>query len=99
MTTGVVITHAYRTAVGKSGRGTLRQTRPDELLGQLMQKVLERVPELDPKLIDDIIIGCAMPEAEQGLNVARNAALRAGIPVEVPAMGEANWRLQDQPST
>jgi len=86
MTTGVVITHAYRTAVGKSGRGTLRQTRPDEMLAQLMQKVLERVPELDPKLIDDVIIGCAMPEGEQGLNVARNAAIRAGIPVEVPAM-------------
>ncbi len=86
MTTGVVVTHAYRTAVGKSGRGTLRQTRPDEMLGVLMQKFLERVPELDPKTIDDIIIGCAMPEAEQGLNVARNAALRAGIPVEVPAM-------------
>jgi len=86
MTTGVVVTHAYRTAVGKAVRGTLRQTRPDELLGVLMQKFLERVPDLDPKTIDDIIIGCAMPEAEQGLNVARNAALRAGIPVEVPAM-------------
>jgi len=86
MTTGVVVTHAYRTAVGKAVRGTLRQTRPDELLGVLMQKFLERVPELDPKTIDDIIIGCAMPEAEQGLNVARNAALRGGIPVEVPAM-------------
>ncbi len=86
MTTGVVVTHAYRTAVGKSGRGTLRQTRPDELLGQLMKKFLERVPELDPATIDDIIIGCAMPEAQQGLNVARNAALRAEIPYTVPAM-------------
>jgi acetyl-CoA acyltransferase len=86
MTTGVVVTHAHRTAVGKAIRGTLRETRPDELLGVLMQKFLERIPELDPGTIDDIIIGCAMPEAEQGLNVARNAALRAGIPVVVPAM-------------
>jgi len=86
MTTGVVVTHAYRTAVGKAVKGTLRHTRPDELLGLLMKAFLERIPELDPKTIDDIIIGCAMPEGEQGLNVARNAALRAGIPVEVPAM-------------
>ncbi len=86
MTTGVVVTHAYRTAVGKAVRGTLRQTRPDELLGVLMEKFIERIPELDPKTIDDIIIGCAMPEGEQGLNVARNSALRAGLPVEVPAM-------------
>ena len=86
MTTGVVVTHAYRTAVGKAIKGTLRHTRPDDLLGLLMKAFLERIPELDPKTIDDIIIGCAMPEGEQGLNVARNAALRAGIPVEVPAM-------------
>ncbi len=86
MTTGVVVTHAYRTAVGKALKGTLRHTRPDDLLGLLMKAFLERIPELDPKTIDDIIIGCAMPEGEQGLNVARNAALRAGIPVEVPAM-------------
>jgi acetyl-CoA acyltransferase len=86
MSTGVVVTHAHRTAIGKASRGTLRQTRPDELLGVLMQKFLERVPELDPARIDDIIIGCAFPEAEQGMNVARMAALRAGIPVEVPAM-------------
>ena len=86
MTTGVVVTHAYRTAVGKAIKGTLRHTRPDELLGLLMKAFLERIPDLDPKTIDDIIIGCAMPEGEQGLNVARNAALRAGIPVEVPAM-------------
>ena len=86
MTTGVVVTHAYRTAVGKAIKGTLRHTRPDDLLGLLMKAFLERIPELDPETIDDIIIGCAMPEGEQGLNVARNAALRAGIPVGVPAM-------------
>jgi acetyl-CoA acyltransferase len=86
MSTGVVVTHAHRTAIGKSGRGSLRQTRPDELLGKLMIAFLERAPELDPASIDDVIIGCAFPEAEQGMNVARIAALRAGLPVEVPAM-------------
>ena len=86
MNTGVVITHAYRTAVGKANRGSLRQTRPDELLGLLMQGFLERVPTLEPSDIDDVIIGCAMPEGEQGMNIARIAALRAGLPVEVPGM-------------
>ncbi len=86
MSTGVVVTHAYRTAVGKSGRGSLRQTRPDELLAQMMQRFLERIPQIDPADLDDVIIGCAFPEAEQGMNVARTALLRAGIPVEVPGM-------------
>jgi acetyl-CoA acyltransferase len=86
MSTGVVVTHAYRTAVGKSGKGTLRETRPDELLGRLIQELLDQVPELDPASIDDVIVGCAFPEAEQGMNVARIASLRAGLPVEVPAM-------------
>ncbi len=86
MTTGVVITHAYRTAVGKSGKGTLAQTRPDELLGLLIKGFLERTPELDPALIEDVVIGCAFPEGPQGMNVARLAALRAGLPIEVPGM-------------
>lgn len=86
MTTGVVVTHAYRTAVGRSGRGTLRHTRPDELMGLLIEGFLERVPNLDPAAIDDVILGCAFPEAEQGMNVARIAVLRAGLPVSVPAM-------------
>jgi acetyl-CoA acyltransferase len=86
MSTGVVVTHAYRTAVGKASRGTLAQTRPDELLGGLIQKFLEQTPELDPASIDDAIIGCAFPEAEQGMNVARLALLRAGVPVQVPGM-------------
>jgi acetyl-CoA acyltransferase len=86
MTTGVVITHAYRTAVGKSGKGTLAQTRPDELLGLLIKGFLERTPELDPATIEDVVIGCAFPEGEQGMNVARLAALRAGLPIEVPGM-------------
>ncbi len=86
MSTGVVVTHAYRTAVGKANRGSLRQTRPDELLGLLMQGFLERVPQIEPSAVDDILIGCAMPEGEQGMNVGRIAALRAGLPVQVPAM-------------
>ena len=86
MSTGVVVTHAFRSAVGKANRGSLRETRPDELLGLLIQGFLERVPGLDPADIDDVLIGCAMPEGEQGLNIGRNAALRAGLPVEVPAM-------------
>ncbi|HSQ37299.1 MAG TPA: thiolase family protein [Acidimicrobiia bacterium] len=86
MSTGVVVTHAYRTAVGRSGRGTLRHTRPDELLAQLIEAFLKRVPELDPAAIDDVVIGCAFPEAEQGMNVARLALLRAGIPITVPGM-------------
>jgi len=86
MSTGVVVTHAYRTAVGRSGRGTLRHTRPDELMGLLIKGFLERVPQLDPAAIDDVVIGCAFPEAEQGMNVARIAVMRAGLPVSVPAM-------------
>jgi len=86
MSTGVVVTHAHRTAVGKSGKGTLRETRPDELLGRLIETFMERIPEVDPADIDDVIIGCAFPEGEQGMNVARVAAFRAGLPVSVPAM-------------
>ena len=86
MSTGVVVTHAYRTAVGRSGRGTLRHTRPDELLGLLIKAFLERVPQLDPAGIDDVVIGCAFPEGEQGMNVGRIAVLRAGLPITVPAM-------------
>jgi acetyl-CoA acyltransferase len=82
----VVVTHAHRTAIGKAGRGALAQTRPDELLGQLIEKFVAQTPEVDPATIDDVIIGCAFPEAEQGMNVARLAALRAGLPVEVPGM-------------
>ena len=86
MSTGVVVTHAYRTAVGKAYKGSLRETRPDELLGNLIEGFLERAPDLDRSQIDDVIIGCAMPEGEQGMNVGRIAALRAGLPVEAPAM-------------
>ncbi len=76
-----VIVSAVRTAVGKAPNGTLRGTRPDELAAAVISEALARAPGLDPAEIDDVILGCAMPEAEQGLNVARIASLRAGIPV------------------
>jgi acetyl-CoA acyltransferase len=81
-----VIVSAVRTAVGKAPRGTLSVMRPDELGAVAIKGALERVPGLDPASIDDVIIGCAMPEGEQGMNVARIASLRAGIPVEASAV-------------
>src|SRR3954469_18942998 len=82
----VVIASSVRTPVGKAYKGTLRATRPDDLAATAIKGALERVPQLDPKEIEDVIIGCAMPEAEQGMNVARIASLRAGLPVECSAM-------------
>ena len=82
----VVIVSSVRTPVGRAFKGTLRSTRPDELAAVAIKGALERVPQLDPKEIEDVILGCAMPEAEQGMNVARIAALRAGLPVETSAM-------------
>ncbi len=82
----VVLVSAVRTPVGKAYKGTLRATRPDDLAATAIKGALERVPALDPKEIEDVILGCAMPEAEQGMNVARIASLRAGLPVEVSAM-------------
>ncbi len=82
----VVIASSVRTPVGRAFKGTLRATRPDELAAVAIKGALDRVPQLDPKEIEDVILGCAMPEAEQGMNVARIASLRAGLPVEVSAM-------------
>ena len=82
----VVIASSVRTPVGRAFKGTLRATRPDELAAVAIKGALERVPQLDSKEIEDVILGCAMPEAEQGMNVARIASLRAGLPVEVSAM-------------
>jgi acetyl-CoA acyltransferase len=81
-----VIVSSVRTPVGKAFKGTLRTTRPDDLAAVAIQEAIRRVPGLDPNEIEDIILGCAMPEAEAGMNVARNAALRAGLPVEVSAI-------------
>ncbi|MGC2185452.1 MAG: beta-ketoacyl synthase N-terminal-like domain-containing protein, partial [Terriglobales bacterium] len=82
----VVIASSVRTPVGRAFKGTLRATRPDELAAIAIKGALERVPQIDTKEIEDVILGCAMPEAEQGMNVARIAALRAGLPVEVSAI-------------
>jgi acetyl-CoA acyltransferase len=81
-----VIVSAVRTAVGKAPKGTLRNTRPDEMGAAVIKEAIARVPGLESTEIEDVIMGCAMPEAEQGMNVARAAAIRAGLPVETSAM-------------
>ena len=78
-----VIVSAVRTAVGRSGRGAFATTRPDELASVAVLEALKRVPELDMAEVGDLVMGCAMPEAEQGWNVARTVALRSGLPVDV----------------
>jgi hypothetical protein len=80
-----VIVASVRSAIGKGKRGTLAQTRPDDLMAQVIRAALDKVPAVKDADIEDVIIGCATPEAEQGLNVGRNAALMAGLPDEVPA--------------
>jgi acetyl-CoA acyltransferase len=82
----VVIASAIRTPVGRAYKGSLRNTRPDDLAAVAIKGALARAPQLDAKEIEDVIFGCAMPEAEQGMNVARIASLRAGLPVECSAM-------------
>ena len=81
-----VIVSSVRTPIGRAFKGTLRATRPDELAAVAIKGALARVPQLDLKEIEDVILGCAMPEAEQGMNVARIASLRAGLPVEASAI-------------
>jgi acetyl-CoA acyltransferase len=81
-----VIVSSVRTPIGRAFKGTLRSTRPDELAAVAIKSALDRLPQLDPKEIEDVILGCAMPEAEQGMNVARIASLRAGLPVETSAI-------------
>src|SRR5438105_5173037 len=81
-----VIVSALRTPVARAYKGTLRATRPDDLAALVIMQAVARVPGLSASEIDDVILGCAMPEGEQGMNVARIAALRAGLPVETSAM-------------
>ena len=85
-TPNVVIVSAARTAVGRAGRGTLKNTRPDELAAAALRGVVEGLPQFNLDAIDDVIIGCATHEGPQGYNVARIASLRAGFPVSVPAL-------------
>src|ERR1700710_1631420 len=82
----VIIASAVRTPVGKAPRGTLRSTRPDDLAAYAISGALERLPQLDKSEIEDVILGCAMPEAEQGMNVARVASFRAGLPITASGM-------------
>ena len=81
-----VIVAGLRTAVGKAPKGALRTTRPDDMAAEVIRALLARMPQLEPGEIDDVILGCAAPEAESGSNVARIAALRAGLPDSVPAV-------------
>src|SRR5579864_8895972 len=81
-----VIASSVRTAVGKAYKGTLHATRPDDLAAVAINGAIQRVPGLDPKEIEDVVLGCAMPEAEQGMNIARIASLRAGLPVQCSAI-------------
>jgi acetyl-CoA acyltransferase len=81
-----VIASSVRTAVGKAYKGALHATRPDDLAAIAISAAIQRVPGLDPKEIEDVVLGCAMPEGEQGMNIARIASLRAGLPVECSAI-------------
>jgi acetyl-CoA acyltransferase len=107
-----VIVSAVRTAVGRSGKGAFSTTRPDDLASAAVQGALERVPALNTAEVDDVILGCAMPEGEQGWNMARNVVLRAGLPVSIggvtvnrlcasglEAVAQASMRVQTGIST
>jgi acetyl-CoA acyltransferase len=84
MTREAVIVSAARTPVGKAKRGSLTTVRPDDMAATVIQELLKRTPNLDPAEIEDVVIGCAFPEGEQGMNMARMIALRAGLPISVP---------------
>jgi acetyl-CoA acyltransferase len=84
--TDVIIAEAVRSAVGRAHKGSLVFKRADELAGDVIAALLERVPQVKPEMVEDVVLGCAMPEGEQGLNVARLAGLIAGLPVEASAM-------------
>ncbi|MCC6260235.1 MAG: acetyl-CoA C-acyltransferase, partial [Anaerolineales bacterium] len=85
MSKEAVIVSAVRTPVGKAKRGGLTTVRPDDMMATVIKELLNRTPNLEPSQIDDVVIGCAFPEGEQGLNMARMIALRAGLPDTVPA--------------
>src|SRR5688572_17415593 len=85
MATDIVIADAVRSAVGRAHKGSLAFKRPDELAGDVIRALLARVPQVKPDMVEDVILGCAMPEGEQGLNVARLSALLAGLPAEASA--------------
>src|ERR1700760_3029316 len=82
----IVIVDAVRSAVGRAHKGSLAQKRPDELAGEVIRGLLARNPKIQAEMIEDLVLGCAMPEGEQGLNVARVAGLLGGLPIETSAM-------------
>src|ERR1700716_1359079 len=82
----IVIVGAVRSAVGRAHKGTLVHTRPDELAGRVVAALLARVPQVKPAEVEDLVLGCAMPEGEQGLNIARVVGLLGGLPEETSAM-------------
>jgi acetyl-CoA acyltransferase len=84
--TDVIIAEAVRSAVGRAHKGSLAHKRPDELAGEVIRGLLARVPQVEPAMVEDVVLGCAMPEGEQGLNVARLAALLGGLPEDTSAM-------------
>ena len=84
MTREAVIVAASRTAVGKALKGTTKNMRSDDMMAAVIEELMKQADGLDPATVDDVIVGCAMPEASQGLNFARTIALRAGLPVDVP---------------
>jgi len=81
-----VIVSVARTPIGRAKKGSLRDTRPEVFAAEVLKALLKRTPGLDPAMVDDVVVGCAMPEGEQGMNIARVITLLAGFPVEVPAM-------------
>ena len=80
-----VIVAMGRSPIGRASKGTLKHTRPEDIGAQVLKGIFKDIPEFDLKLIDDVVVGCAMPEAEQGLNMARNISIKSGIPDSVPA--------------
>jgi acetyl-CoA acyltransferase len=82
----VVIVAAKRTACGKANKGSLRFTRPDSLMGEIIKDLIREAPSVKPEMVDDVIVGCAFPEASQGMNVARQAVFLGGLPDSVPGM-------------
>src|SRR5215469_15432350 len=86
MIDNVVIVDAVRSAVGRAHKGALAQTRPDELAGQVVAALMARVPKVKPADVEDLVLGCAMPEGEQGLNVARVVGFLGGLPQETGAV-------------
>jgi acetyl-CoA acyltransferase len=82
----VVIVAAKRTACGKANKGSLRFTRPDSLMGEIIKDLMKNAPAVKPEMVDDVIVGCAFPEATQGMNVARQSVFLGGLPDSVPGM-------------